>query len=391
MDFVSAKRHTIDPLYAKHPHAKQEGFKDNEKLNILSLPVDEGGCGWYRVRQLLESLENQGLANTYILDKDDGEKEIALAIESADLILARSGTAPFIRQIKTMDPDKPVVFDHDDYTFETLPTNESYRHFGVTEVMMNDTEVWVNNRDGFNQYRNLWSRKELEYLLTVSDLNTSPTEHLSNKWAEFNGSAAVVPNGIDFKLYPNLEITDKSKGDEVRIGWQGGVSHAGDFEAISKSIRKIMHENKNVVFYTVGSSYDWFFKGYEDRIRKFDWLPFKAHPYRMASLDLDIAVIPLADELFNDYKSEIKFSEFAALKVPCLVTDRLPYSPVCEDEVNCLSYKTPEEFEKKLRKLIKDAKLRDKLAHKANTWVKKERDQDKIAKAVLEKVYKPLV
>lgn len=390
MDFVSSQKHTIDPLYAKHPHAPQEGLKDDGKLNILSLPVDEGGCGWYRVRQLIETLEDEGLANTYILDGDESEKELALAIEAADIILARSGTGPFVRQIKTMDPDKVIVFDHDDYTFETLPTNESYRNFGTSQVQMNGVDIWVNNRDGFNQYRNLWSMKEMEFLLMASDLNTSPTEYLSNKWAEYNGKAAVIPNAIDFSLYPELEIKDPAKGSEIRIGWQGGVSHAGDFDGIGEAIKRVMDRYKEVVFYSVGSSYDWFFKGYMNRLRKFGWLPFKAHPYRMASLDLDIAVIPLADEKFNDYKSEIKFSEFSALRVPCLVSDRRPYNEVCKDGNNCLAYKTTKEFEEKLCELIEDGKARSRLAHNANKWVKKERDLRKIAPEAL-KVYEQLL
>lgn len=390
MDLSSAQKHDLDPLYKTHPHASMKGFKEDDALKILSLPVDDGGCGWYRVRQWLEIFDREELAQVYLLEGKETEEEIALAIERADIILARSGTGPFVRQIKTIDPYKPIVFDHDDYTFETLPTNESYRSLGLSEVEMNGVDIWVNNRDGFNQYRNLWSMKELEFLLMSSTLNTSPTKHLSNKWSEYNGNAAVVPNAIDFNLYPDVNIKDPAKGDEIRIGWQGGISHAGDFEHIAKPMRNILQKHKNVVFYTVGSSYDWFFKGYESRIRKYSWLPFKAHPYRMATLDLDIAVIPLADELFNDYKSEIKFSEFSALNVPSLVTNRLPYSEVCEDGKNCLSYDTSAEFEKKLNELIAGKKLRERIGHGAGKWVRQNRDIETIAPQVV-KLYKGLL
>lgn len=382
MDTNSTKGHIIDPLYSTHPHAKGKKLSADGKTNILSLPVDDGGCGWYRVRQFLQEMNRQGLANTYILKGDESEGEVGSAIEVADVIIARNGTAPFVRQIKTVDPDKPVVFDHDDNTFEILPSNEHYKDHGTRDVVADtpdgEKEIWVTGKTkGFNRYKNLWAQKELQYLLEASDLNTSPTAHLSDLWSNYNGSAAVVPNCIDFELYPNVEFRDRSKGEEIRIGWQGGVSHMGDFETVGKHLKHVLRTNKKAYYYTVGSSYDVFFKGVESKIRKFEWMPFKAHPYRMATLDLDIGIIPLQDKSFNDYKSEVKFSEFAALGVPALVCDRLPYNAVCKDGENCLAYKTGPEFEEKLQQLIKDPALRKKLAKNAYEWVREERDLSK--------------
>lgn len=398
MDINSTKGHIVDPLYQTHPHAKGKALPADGKFNILSLPVDDGGCGWYRVRQYMQELNRQGLANIYILKGDESEGEIAQSIEVADVIVARNGTAPFVRQIRSMDPDKPIVFDHDDNTFKIAASNEHYKDHGTEDVVVDtpdgELDLWVTgNTKGFNRYNNLWRRKELEFLLQASDLNTSPTEKLSSFWAEFNGSAAVTPNAIDFELYPDVEFTDRQKGDEFRIGWQGGVSHMGDFDTVGKHIKHFIRSYKDVYYYTVGSSYDVFFKGVENKIRKFEWLPFKAHPYRMATLDLDLAVIPLQDIDFNDYKSEVKFSEFAALGVPVLVANRLPYvvgKDICVDGVNCLTYDTDLEFRDKLAQLHKDGALRKKLSKNAYEWVREERDLSDWTPKLLN-LYKELV
>lgn len=393
MDINSTSKHTIDPLYASHPHSKPEPLKSG-RLNILSLPVDRGGCGNYRVRQIFSEIKRQNLANVYVLEGKESEEELAKSLEVADVIVARNGTAPFARKIKSMYPDKPIVFDHDDNTFEILPSNEHYRDHGVQDVTIETEdgkmELWKTGEKGFDRYANLYKRKELEFLLTMSDLNTSPTQHLSELWSSYNGKAAVIPNAINFDLYPQLEIKDPNKGDEIRLGWQGGVSHAGDFEEVSKAIRKLLSEYKNLYFYTVGSSYKYFFKGYESRIREIGWTEFVAHPFRMASLCLDIGIIPLEDAPFNDYKSEVKFTEFAALKVPTVVQDRLPYNVVAKHEENALLFKTSDEAYTQVKRLIEDKKLGKKLTKNAYEWVKKERDLAKLAPEVV-KLYKSLL
>jgi glycosyltransferase involved in cell wall biosynthesis len=94
----------------------------------------------------------------------------------------------------------------------------------------------------------------------------------------------------------------------------------------------------------------------------------------MKMFDLDIAVIPLQDLEFNTFKSEIKFSEFAALRVPCLVKRMTPYKEVVKEGETGLMYETQEEFGEQLERLIKDEKLRKKISDNAYDWVRDERD-----------------
>jgi glycosyltransferase involved in cell wall biosynthesis len=376
----------IDELYKTHPHANTGLRFDEERLNILSLQVDDGGCGWYRVRQYIEEFNRQGLANTYILKPSDKEELIAEAIGKADIIIARNGNSPMIEAIQGMYPGKVIVFDHDDNTFKIDWTNEHYKDHGV-----DDTKLWVTGvTPGFDKFKNRRKRHEMVYMLETSALNTSPVENLSDLWAQFNGRGAVVENGINFEMYPELEIKDPKKGQEFRIGWQGGVSHLADIGSVAKQLEAFLREKHNAFYYSVGSYYEKLMDGVTKKVRKYEWLPFKAHPYRMATLGLDVAIIPLDDSEFNDYKSEIKFSEFAALKIPCLVRNRLPYSRVCKNEENCLTYDTPEEFKTQLERLYEDKELGNRLAKNAYKWVKENRDMKKLAKDAI-KMYKDLL
>ncbi len=117
-----------------------------------------------------------------------------------------------------------------------------------------------------------------------------------------------------------------------------------------------------------------FFKDVLDQVRVYPWIDFQAHGYRMKMFDLDIAVIPLQEIEFNTFKSEVKFSEFAALRVPCLVKRMTPYKEVVKEEETGLMYETKDEFAEQLERLIKDKKLRKRLADNAYDWVRDERD-----------------
>ena len=92
----------------------------------------------------------------------------------------------------------------------------------------------------------------------------------------------------------------------------------------------------------------------------------------MASLNLDIAIIPLADTEFNHSKSCIKWYEFSSLGVPSLVSNVTPY----KDEIqnNALAYNSSEEFVQMLSDLIEDKNLREHLGNNACEWVKANRD-----------------
>jgi len=105
-------------------------------------------------------------------------------------------------------------------------------------------------------------------------------------------------------------------------------------------------------------------------------------------LDLDFAIIPLADDTsFNDFKSELKMMEFAALKVPMIVKDQLPYSPYIEG--NAIGYKTPQDLEGAIERLIKNPGQKD-MVKSAYKWVSEKRNVDLLAPDLI-KLYASLL
>lgn len=379
-------------------------------LRVLFLPADDGGCGYHRIRLWNDAFNRLGIADSALLDPSEDEKETKLAIDNADIIVSRLNTLPYIKLIKSSFPNKIVVFDHDDNTLEIKYSNPSYKDFGTQDVWVKSSNiketkyykeapigvklkmeergeipVWVTGiTPGFNRFNNLEHHTGLIYALSACEMSTSPTPELSKLWKKYSDYVAVIPNCLDLRYYPDVEVKREREEGEIRIGWSGGSSHSHDWKTLVPSMRKIIEKYPKVKFVVSGSYFPEVFDEFEDNIEYYPWTKWEAHAYRMKLLDLDFAVIPLEEDGFNKYKSELKMMEFAALKVPMIVKDQLPYSPYIKRNETALSYKTEGEFLKCVDKMVDNRdNIRETLIKGANEWVKKERDIDKLAPDVV--------
>lgn len=381
--------------------SKKSKTKGKRPLQVLFLPTDDGGCGWYRIRQFHEALQLRSDVRSILLDNKESGDRVIECIEDADIIVARLLDLPYVKKIKEeIAPEKKIVFDHDDNTMEVLPTSEHYGEFGTEDAWaVVDGQlkpIWVTGlTENFNRYRNLDGQMGLLYLLACADLITTPVQKLLDYYLQFGSKevkGGIVHNALNFDLYPEgiFIPKDKKKG-EIRLGWQGGVSHMGDWDEIKEPLARVIKDYPEVTLHILGSYYKNQFKEIEDRITRYPWYPFRAYTYRLKTLGLDGAIIPLESKPFNEYKSEVKFVEFTALGVPSVVKDMLPYSKVINEQ-NSYPYKTPEEFEEKLRAMIEDIKTgkAKKRVEAGLKWVKEERDLNKEA-GELVKLYKSIL
>ena len=381
--------------------SKKSKTKRKRPLQVLFLPADEGGCGWYRIKQFDEAFKFRDDVKSYLMDGKEPVDEQMELIKSADVVVGRLYDYQYFKLIKEeIDPNKKVVFDHDDNTMEVLPTSEHYKEFGTEDawalVSGNLKPVWVTGlTKGFNRYKNLSLQMNLLYILASADLITSPVQKLLDFYQQFGSrdvKTGIVHNALNFDLYPEGEFIpkDKKKG-EIRIGWQGGVSHLGDWEEIKEPLVRVLKDYPEVTLHIVGSYYKNQFIDIADRITRYPWYPFRGYTFRMKTIGLDGAIIPLEDKPFNEYKSEVKFTEFTALGVPSVVKNMLPYSLVV-NENNSYPYKNEEEFEVKFRTMLEDiksGKAQNKVIE-GKKWVKEERSLEKEAGEVV-KLYKSIL
>lgn len=352
----------------------------SDPIRIMSAPTDQGGCGWYRVRQPFEMIRRLTPHDTYIIDKDDDMVEVLKAIKNTHVMVMRPGAEPFMGEVAQHKDFKHLkwVLDIDDNVELISPYNKHYDEYGVNEFYDRNMKKWL-WKDGVANFDIKANQLRVDRHLTGlrgADMVTVSTESLAEYARNYNDNVVVLPNMINEERWwkPNFK---KHKG--VRVGWAGGISHYEDWFSIKEPLNQLMREHQFTLV-MVGTNFEGIIdKDNRHLLELHDWVPFKGHSYRMMMMDLDFAIIPLADLPFNRYKSSIKWYEFSAMAVPCVVANLTPYSEDFEDGVTARGYTTAGDFKKAVYDLLQSVHQRSYIGENAQKWVKKHRIAQKNA------------
>lgn len=335
------------------------------------------GCSWYRIKQLMDNL---GDIKTVKIDVDkQTEREIMSAIKEADVFYLRSSSpnvTTFIKELRNAYPDKKIIFDTDDDLFNVSPYSDAYAFSGTTEVKQKDGKpLWVED-EHFDPYSNRKALIDYEYCLTKADIVTVTTVRLAETIKPLNKNVVVIPNAINFNIFPKLDIV---KDDKIRLLWSGGSSHYIDMYNVKADLEKLMKEYPNLHLYIIGNPFEGITKDMDqERVHKDGWITTDGHGYRLASLNADIAFCPLEDNEFNKNKSSIKYYEVSALGIPCVCKNMLPYLADVKHNDNGLLYTN--DFYKQVKYLIDNPAERKRIGENAYKYVKKNREVKEIAK-----------
>jgi len=358
---------------------------EENKFHILSLPVDAGGCGWMRIRSPFREIKKQKLAEAEILDEGQLlEDEFKKVVAKADIIIARPGTYSLMKEVKELFPFKKIIVDFDDDVFNILPSSEHYKFYGAEDVIIpingEDVILWKSGVNNFNKFNNMKRLVDLKWMIENATVVTAVTENLGKWLSEVSGKdVSVVPNFLDFSLYPECGVSAKDKKDgEFRIGFCGGASHHGDLQMIKKEMLKFLQNTPNATLHLIGQDFDIFDEAGE-QVVKHAWISFEGNPFRMKMLDLDVLIAPLEENVFNIRKDPLKFWDASGLGVPLVASNISPFKDVMKDGETGFLFDTPEEFRKILLKLFKDRKLGKKIGKNARDYVYENRNLKKFA------------
>lgn len=360
-------------------------------LKIISLPVDESACGFYRVRKPLEGLQKYTEHDTYIIDlQKDNMTDLMKVMPSVDVIYMRPGSEQGLMQIQSLFKDKighelkaKIVLDIDDNVDIISPYSQFYSNYGLKEYKHGDTFIWKDGEKGFSIQANLARMSYLKWGMKNADLITVTTDKLAEHALQYNDNVYVNDNTIDFNHWYRL---NNKINKSLRVVWQGSPSHYEDWYAIKEPLNKLMEEF-DFEMIMLGSQYQGIFdEKHRSRVKALPWVPFGAHSYRMMTLQADIGIIPLADLPFNWYKSSIKWYENAAMGVPSIVSNVLPYSNSIKHGKNAMAYNSEEEFYKGMKELLTNKGLRANIANSAYNYVKENKSLELESKKLGERL-----
>jgi glycosyltransferase domain-containing protein len=297
-----------DPAYNKNLTLSGNGF-ELEHRSLLSWrplswkplpvvlchPADQTGCGQYRILQPFAAMQEE--------QKISGAIAFALfpVFELAKLapdvmVFQRQISAQqidFLRLSKACAPSFKV-YELDDY-LPNIPIKSVHRSHMPKDVV-----------------------KSLRKALTFVDRFTVSTDELASAYQGMHSVMHVVNNYLPVPLWGDLH-SEKNQGKKPRVGWAGGASHTGDLELIESVVKAL------------ASEVEWVFFGMcPDKLRPFvhefhAGVPIGLYPAKLASLNLDLALAPLEQNIFNQCKSNLRLLEYGVCGFPVICTDIAPY------------------------------------------------------------------
>lgn len=237
---------------------------------------------------------------------------------------------------------------------------------GLNEVKIKhkDTEdyLWKDGVGGFDIKSNYFRYKSLQNLLGMFTAVSTTTSYIKKRYSEFSKNIYILPNSIDFSLFYPLP---KEEHSQIRIGWTPSDSHYSEIWMIKRIMRRVFKKyGDKVKFVVLGNLFELAVEFNPTEMERHDFIGLDVYPLKLASLQFDIGLCPLDNNEFNRAKSQLKWSEYAALRIPSICSKLEPYECV-EDGVTGLLAKDEDEFFEKICALVENAELRKKIADNA--------------------------
>lgn len=273
--------------------------------------------------------------------------------------------------------------DCDDYFFGISPYNRGYRDWGISDftIMLDGviTPLWKDKvicdgqkGNAFNISRNRTNIKRLIQLLQKADVVTVTTQRLKDRIKRFNKNIVVMPNAIDFTIFDYTKKVSKDDGF-LRIGWTFSPSHLPDWFDVRETLEKFLNENPKVKFVFIGLE-PFGNKFNPEQVEHIGWTDtHKEYANNLLNSGVDIAICPLSAEKFNYFKSPLKWEEWSAIKVPCILSNVM-YNDHVKNRDTALMYGNLKELTARLKEMTESKELRESIAERAYKHIKKEYD-----------------
>lgn len=340
---------------------------------------DDGGCGYYRMMLPMGRLHDAGVKVKKISVGMDANA-IFDTFDSDLFILPRPHDLQSLKTIETLKEEgKRVVVDYDDSMFTISPLSIHYADFGTEEVKIqaNDgtwLELWKDGKN-IDIVRNKETLEIMKKCIGMADAVTVTQPVLAEAFKPYNDTIYCLPNCVDLKVWKKLPLRRR---DDIRLYWSGGASHYQDWLILQDVLPTIFDKYKNAKLVIMGTVFHGTIKGLDkSRIEVHPWVHTQAYPYKTATIDADISLIPLEDNEFNRGKSNIKWVEQAALEVPSVCSAVTPYVEHNNGVNGVFVRNETQDWIDGISCMIEDSILRAKLGAEARKTVEQKFDIDR--------------
>lgn len=238
------------------------------------------------------------------------------------------------------------------------------RAAGAAVIYESDDNFLATDKDTPARYLNPSVRRSFVKLLSGAQVVTTTTEVLAAAFREFAADVRVLPSCVDFThidTHPRPEAPSA-----LVIGYAGTVTHGHDFECVEPALRRILEESGD----TVRMQFFGFAPKSLVGLPNVDFVPYDtdypAFLRALSRVDWSFGIAPLASLPSKAGKSNNKYREYGACRIPAIYSDCPSYSRcVIDGKTGLLVPHTEEGWYAGLRRMMADASLRESLANAA--------------------------
>ena len=329
-------------------------FGDILIINGCTLPHPQR----YRVDHQVEQLRASGL---YADRVNYTDLSLDMMKYYRAFIFFRCPITPVVEEfIKTAKKENKVVF----FDIDDLVIDKKYTDTIKFVQNMNEEDKKVYD-DGVER---------MQKTLKMCDYAITTTSALKKELLNYIPEVFINRNVASEKMAElSLKaLKKKENSDDIVIGYlSGSITHNPDFELVKPTLIKLMKKYNNVKLKLVGEldipdDLDEF----KDRIIFEKFVDWQLLPSIIASLDINLA--PLEESIFNEAKSENKWTEAALVKVVTVASNLGAFKEVIKDKEDGFLCSTEKEWEQVLEELVTNKDIREKVAGTAYNRVIKE-------------------
>ena len=334
---------------------KKDEMRDVLFINGCTLPHPER----YRVDHQMEQLEAWGFSVDKVLYTNIKPEKLKYY---RVVVIFRCPITPGVKELieKAHYYNKKVFYDIDDLVIDKKYT---------------DKIEFVQKMNGADRAEYDDGVERMGETMKLCDYCITTTPALARELEKYGKEAFVNKNVASEEMVKlSLGATKRVKKNpsEIVIGYlSGSITHNPDLELVKPALVKIMDEFPQVKLCIMGYlDLPKELERFEERVIRKPFTDWRGLPEVIVGLDINLA--PIEETLFNEAKSENKWTEAALCKVPTVASNFGAFQNVIRDGETGMLCKNGEEWYASIKKLVEDEELRKRIGEKAHKKVMKE-------------------
>lgn len=313
-------------------------------MKFLCLPADLEAVGSYRVIYpygMLELNTSHDVQIEHIGPLQDRNGKTLLSIPEAALGRTHGPFADKFLEADTYIMQRPLELI-------AAPLAAWLKSHNKTVVV--DIDDWMHGIPQTNQGKAALEKsgrhtlETLDRVLKYTDILTVTTPKLAEIYGRNVPQVHILPNYLLARDWKGIEPSYKQDRGPIRVGWMGWKQYRGtDLKVLKRFLPAWLRKHPEVIFVNVGKQDALDYLRLQ-RGRKVQSLAGEMFPgHAPLTANIDIGLVPLTHNTFNECKSSLKAQEYGACGIPFIAGNTQPQREWC-DGTNGIIANEPKEW-----------------------------------------------